>query len=1133
MARRKRRKRNKGFVHPVLRTLYGDRARNLKDTILSLLPPSPDRDRCQCGGIGCLRCRGADHLLCQGDPTTYRHLITYTQCAVSSDAPAPPVVCSVRQLSQRQIVNNTLELMKRNWSCKDNLLCKSYDKHSCASLSVELVSSSDWSLLLDRIGDLLMDYLLRHCSIFVPNGRSIKGFIQVTGTPSTSLDILKPLYVPTAMTHVFAPEHLGGAQTLSHVNSRTHIKRKRDEVTNNIRSQSSICELHKRKRLHSWQRRKKHKLNNQNKACSQLVKGNDSRACFRCFVLQSMPNLPDDILIKRQYIFYNRYSSPALFPMKHILNLLKPNDSDAFSLIKNIFGNAKDSNFLQCTACGPCARSRSKCLYHSSLALFKSLIRDAQRCRHRMLLQKYCYVNSLDRDGHLRPKAEKRSLPATKVCQNKNKTTFCIANKEQTFETTFGNSKSNASPFSPQSFSKHEEVVSFIFASLRRIVPFPLLGNKKSWRALRRNIYKFVQLRRHEKIFLEDCMEGLSVSNFEFFSNLQKSCSCDGGGKNISFVKKLLYTWVHWLFLHIIVPIISSNFYVTERESKRYEVFYYKKPIWGSAVKGCIEKLKRQSFCPVDSESVRNIFNGSRCFGFSRFRFLPKENCLRPVASLNKPSKLHFLKKRYQSVNSALNDLHVILKTIKTENPNLLGSSVFDYNDVYQKLHGFISKVKNGTISMPELFIVVADVSKAFDSIDQDKLLKIMEGTIQNEEYIVGNYRKVLSRKNCVSPVYKVPLLGSISRYNKGHYVSNPPVQFSSNSGLFVAQAVYKKKKKEVLQHLLTDHVKHNIVKIGRDLYEQKVGIAQGSIISSLLCSFYLGHLEETLLWPYLEKLKGTRDEQASQSMLMRYLDDFIFVSTSKKQALGFFDRLRRGFRDYNCYMNCEKFGLNFEAERGNFTNKRYIGEDGISFLPWSGLLVNCITLEIQADYTRYWDIDIRSTITVYRSNKPGDLLQSKLFSYMLPKSYVMLYDSSINSPATVRLNAYQAFLLCAMKFHCYICEMHDSAPSPDQLLKIIGKTCRYMYNLICKRVRDAETCFGICAVLRLKIKEIIWLGLFAFISVLKKKQSRHKDLLFLLRENIGKYDIWARTSYHLQYAVDASHSSMFWKIKY
>lgn len=62
-----------------------------------------------------------------------------------------------------------------------------------------------------------MEYLLRHCSIFVPNGRSIKGFIQVTGIPLTSLDMTKPSHALSTSPHVLAPPQSGCTQTLSYV----------------------------------------------------------------------------------------------------------------------------------------------------------------------------------------------------------------------------------------------------------------------------------------------------------------------------------------------------------------------------------------------------------------------------------------------------------------------------------------------------------------------------------------------------------------------------------------------------------------------------------------------------------------------------------------------------------------------------------------------------------------------------------------------------------------------------------------------------------------------------------------------------------------------------------------------------
>jgi len=164
--------------------------------------------------------------------------------------------------------------------------------------------------------------------------------------------------------------------------------------------------------------------------------------------------------------------------------------------------------------------------------------------------------------------------------------------------------------------------------------------------------------------------------------------------------------------------------------------------------------------------------------------------------------------------------------------------------------------------------------------------------------------------------------------------------------------------------------VKRNVLQFDGKFYLQDVGIPQGGILSSLLCSIYYGHLEKHVIFPFLEKTlesgscKENNDGQtncddkvsSSSYMLMRFIDDFLFISTSRKQADSFFSRLQRGFRGYNCYMNGKKFGANFDVEQlsGSSLNRVYVGEDAAtSFLRWSGLLINCSTMEIQADYTK------------------------------------------------------------------------------------------------------------------------------------------------------------------------------------
>lgn len=184
--------------------------------------------------------------------------------------------------------------------------------------------------------------------------------------------------------------------------------------------------------------------------------------------------------------------------------------------------------------------------------------------------------------------------------------------------------------------------------------------------------------------------------------------------------------------------------------------------------------------------------------------------------------------------------------------------------------------------------------------------------------------------------------------------------------------------KKEELFFNLNQHVKRNVLQLDKKFYLQGVGIPQGSVLSSLLCSLYYGYLDRNVIFPFLEKtwepaaIDSSRghnfgDASAAQSanedgiassstyILLRFIDDFLFISTSRNQAAGFFTRLQRGFRDYNCYMNEKKFCVNFDMQHmpGIPSSRVYLGEDGISFIRWSGLLLNSCTLEVQADYTK------------------------------------------------------------------------------------------------------------------------------------------------------------------------------------
>ncbi|KAG4382061.1 hypothetical protein GLYMA_15G274000v4 [Glycine max] len=1253
------RKRRKPAVPGVLWRMFRGRARTLSDTIISLLPPPPPPPPlvCHCRGCGCLGCTvdAEKFLLRPDDPSDYCKLLSKCFVVVSGNAPSPlPFFFPPSsRLSQHMIVGRTIEqmLLREQHS---NVLCSGYDQSKCSSPIVELLSCASWCLLLSRVGDYFMFYLLRNTSIFLPAPRGKHN--QVAGPPIS--DLCFEMLMGSSKFHhqkygeqkreradaddlpvkkqkcysSYSTTCPGGfsinldftsessMQVIRHHGTRDYDasvsevpkSTRTGTVTRKLESegeQGLNCitpRLGKRSRPFKWQRRsyKKQKQsspeeNSLNTHCNVLPTNTDSMhagsqsnttglsyhakmpwQCSCCLILQSLPAVPRRTEIKRQSIFYNQEYSHEVFPKKHILYSLKPNLAYSKRLIDNIFGfsNAQPISCLHSN--GTCLID-SGCLYHSLVKWFKHLIRRTRYCQHTKLLNKHC-VPSLDLDKNTIGRSSSRlkdNVSTTNV--HKKYEEFGIKYCADTMDTTDSQSETF------KSYCSKSQVVSFIWAVSRSILPSELLGTPPTWRIMRRNISKFIHLRRFEKFPLKLCMHKLKISSFPFLSNNFFLNSQSASvlkyieGKNKFFhqefknwndavhgvKRKLLEKWIFWYFSFLVVPLVEANFYVTESEQGKQDIYYYRKSVWEKLAASTVSCFKDWRYSYLDDVAVHNILKG-RPFGFSKLRLQPKENGVRMVANLEGSSRIPLLHsmgvrncktkgkvkkhpkfKHYLSVNSVLCDAHTILKGIQFKEPNKLGSSVFDYNDVYKKLCPFLVGQKKRSASMPSLFIVKCDVLKAFDSINQDKLLDIMKDFLLKDVYFLKQYDQVVCTKKSLQVQKQFTMQDETS--NNSHTQSTSFASFHSWHGVFVNQERWKSVKKKALYADLVQHVKRNVLQFDGKFYLQGVGIPQGGVLSSLLCSMYYGHLERHVIFPFLEKTlesgsciennfgQTNCDDKVSSScyLLMRFIDDFLFISTSKKQAASFFSRLERGFRGYNCYMNNKKFGANFDVEHTSDSplNRVYVGEDGAtSFLQWSGLLINCSTMEIQADYTKYLGSHLSSTLTVCWQGKPGINLKEKLRLFLRPKCHPIFCDSNINSAAVVRLNIYQVCLLCAMKFHCYIrdlsimCKLHKRFCS-----NIIQRSLRYMYQMIKKQMHSISLNSDIQPILVLEKEEVEWLGFHAFVQVLKRKQSQHKELLSILRSRLSSHRISESVSPELKYAINTKNSSLLWNIKY
>ncbi|KAI7745602.1 hypothetical protein M8C21_024037, partial [Ambrosia artemisiifolia] len=319
------------------------------------------------------------------------------------------------------------------------------------------------------------------------------------------------------------------------------------------------------------------------------------------------------------------------------------------------------------------------------------------------------------------------------------------------------------------------------------IIPRELLGN---WRILRKNISKFIRLRIYEKFSLHQCMYKLKISDFQFLS----AFCIPGTNRN------LLERWIYWLFASIVVPLLQANFYVTESEHGKLQVFFYEKSVWEKLMKTSIGCLKDECYRLVNVASVKQIVSCRR-FGFSRVRFRPKANGIRPLANLKSSSRLQFSHtvKEFKAVNVVLQDLHAALKDVQMKIPETLGSSVFSYNDVHRNFRNFLSRVKNGSSTLPSVYMVVADVQKAYDSINQDKLLHLMKDVIVDDHLLHQTHQIIASSRH-----FQVLPCINLCKQFRSH------AQNRSSHSVVVDQGRSRTAAKADLHFNLQQHVKNN-----------------------------------------------------------------------------------------------------------------------------------------------------------------------------------------------------------------------------------------------------------------------------------------------------------------------------------
>lgn len=128
---------------------------------------------------------------------------------------------------------------------------------------------------------------------------------------------------------------------------------------------------------------------------------------------------------------------------------------------------------------------------------------------------------------------------------------------------------------------------------------------------------------------------------------------------------ELFDEFLYFLFDTILIPLIRINFYVTESNTDKYRIFFFRHDVWRSLVEPAMSTLKGKMLEEVSLAEANNVLQ-SRRLGFSHIRLLPKGASMRPITNLRKRTPIHGKAKQLgPGINKILAPVHTVLQLEK------------------------------------------------------------------------------------------------------------------------------------------------------------------------------------------------------------------------------------------------------------------------------------------------------------------------------------------------------------------------------------------------------------------------------------------------------------------------------------
>lgn len=148
-------------------------------------------------------------------------------------------------------------------------------------------------------------------------------------------------------------------------------------------------------------------------------------------------------------------------------------------------------------------------------------------------------------------------------------------------------------------------------------------------------IHRFVLMRRYESMTLHDVMHNMKIANVHWLAPPDQSQGAKLAVSDFQKRREIFAELIYYLFDSFLIPLISSNFYVTDSSTSRNQLFYFRHDVWKSLSEPALSTMKLSMFEELQPSKIKRLLS-RRSLGTSQVRLLPKESGLRPIINLRR-----------------------------------------------------------------------------------------------------------------------------------------------------------------------------------------------------------------------------------------------------------------------------------------------------------------------------------------------------------------------------------------------------------------------------------------------------------------------------------------------------------------